>query len=272
VGVALCAGVAFAAAVDRTYASKHHYSLRVPDGWRRIDDATLRKTARTMASMTGMKTPAYEAAFELEGSESPFEYPYVLVQFVEGSTSGAYRDLENQLMKGVEEMDAKHGEKLDEIIGEHAFDRPVVDRARNRVWMSMRAETPAEGTMRGFMALHLGSKGVVQIALYTREDDAAEGKRVLEDFSNSVKFEDGYAFGEGSLFDGWMGKALIGGLIGLGVGLVRAALKSRKQKQEARAQAALTYEQPVVPSPFGRPVPRKRVPAGPIRLDPDLDG
>ena len=90
-----------ALAADRSYRSKNHFSMRVPEGWSRIDDATLRKTARLTASALGTSAPSYEAAFEHEDADESFEYPYVLVQFVSGSTSGAYRDLENELMKAV---------------------------------------------------------------------------------------------------------------------------------------------------------------------------
>ena len=265
----LVASAAFAA--DLTYRSKNHFSMRVPAGWRRIDDATLKRTAKLTASMLGANAPTYEAAFEREDAEDSFEYPYVLVQFVSGNTTGAYRNLEEQLMKGVEEMDSKHGSKLNEVLGEHAFDRPIVDRKNNRVWMNMRADTPMDGAVRGMMALHLGSKGVAQITLYTREADAEAGRRDLEAISDSVKFEDGYGFGERGFFRNWKRSALIGGLIGLVYAVARAIAKSRK-KAPVLEPAASPYAEPFTPSPFGRPLPKRRVPAEPVRSDRGIDG
>jgi hypothetical protein len=265
--VLLVASAAFAA--DRSYRSKNHFSMRVPEGWRRIDDATLRRTAKLTASALGSSAPSYEAAFEHEDADESFEYPYVLVQFVSGSTSGAYRNLENELMKGVEDADKKHGAKLNEVIGEHAFERPIVDRAKNRVWMNMRANTPTDGVVIGMMAMHLGSKGVAQITLYAHEQDAEQGRHDLQAMSDSVKFEDGYGFGERSFFEGWMGKALIGGLIGLVVGIVRAIAKSRKKPMEY-APAPRPFEEPMTPSPFGRTPAPKRVPVESYGKDPDV--
>lgn len=267
--VVLCAGIALAG--DISYRSPNHFSMRVPEGWRRIDEATLRRASRLTTSMTGMKAPAYEAAFERADADEPFEYPYVLVQFVDGNTSGAYRDLEATLSRSVEEVDAKHGKKLTEVIGEHTFSKPVVDRKKNRVWMTIAADSPEMGPLHGIMALHLGRKGMAQIMLYTRAEDAGEGRREIEKMSDSFRFEDGYAFGDGGLFDGILGMALIGGLVGLGVGILRAVLKSRAKARE-RVEAARAYETPVTPSPFGRPPLRRRVPAGPLHLDPDIDG
>jgi hypothetical protein len=266
--LALFAGTALAG--DVAYRSRHHFSFRVPEGWQRMEQDTLREAAGLTASVLGMKVPSYEAAFERTDAETPFEYPYVLVQFVEGSTSGAYRDLEEKLMEGVEEVDAEHGAKLGEILGEHSYDRPVVDRQKNRVWMSMRANTPDAGPVRGIMALHLGRRGVAQLTLYTLEENAAEGRRELEAMSDTVRFDDGHAFEDAGFFSGWVGKGVIGGLIGLAIGLARAGLKSRRASA-ARAAAALTPA-PVVVSPFGRPPLKKRVPAGPLRLDPEIDG
>jgi hypothetical protein len=295
--VLLVASAALAA--DLTYRSKNHFSMRVPAGWRRIDDGTLKRTMNESASMLGAKAPVYEAGFEREDTEHPFAYPYVLVQFMPGSTNGAYRDLEEKLMQGVEEMDAKHGAKLNEVLGEHAFDRPIVDKKKNRVWMTMRADTPGVGAVRGILALHLGSKGVAQMTLYTLEQDAEQGRRDLETMSDSFKFEDGHGFGERGLFEGWTGRALIGGVIGLVIALVRALVKSKK-KEPVFEPATSPYASPysttsrysasspnpvaspdpglspfadrMTASPFGRPPPKKRVPAEPVRTDPGSDG
>jgi hypothetical protein len=226
-GVFLLATAGAALAGDGAFHSPHHYTLRVPQGWEQIDDAVVRQASRLASSAMRMKTQAYEAAFQREDAEHPFAYPYVLVRFEPGNTSGAYRDLEHQIDVGIDEARQKHGKALEEHLGEFSFDRPTVDRTRNRVWITMNAETPADGPVRAFLAAHLGREGVAQLACYTSADDAEAGYRDFVALSDSLTFDEGYTFRAGGLFDGVLGKALIGAIVGAGIFLVRRVGRRR---------------------------------------------
>lgn len=215
--------------------SEHHYSLRVPEGWRPVREEVVVGFDRLIESQMPNKPFRYFAAY----SKSPtgeMTYPYVLLQF-----SGT--PLEGESAAGIQEAFGAEvtKEALDFTLKElsalvkDAQAKPKLDLANKRFVVTSSLTVPGGGRVQGISVGLLGKKGVVQLNCYDMADKFEASMPEFQQWIDSFKLDKEYEWvpGEAKGIDwGQSGRsgiigAIAGGLIAGMLALVKW-VKGRK--------------------------------------------
>ena len=143
----------------------------------------------------------YEAAFNLATAKESFEYPYLLLQWHSGDTSGAYRKLEEKMSEGMREAKRKLRGQASELLKDIEMGEPVVDREQNRILVQMESEVALVGTIRALLVMRLGARGVAQQNFYAEADDFETYLPQFMQMADSLQFAEGHRYGQRNVLD-----------------------------------------------------------------------
>ncbi len=176
-----------------------HYSIKLPEGWRRLPPGVADRTAEALAHMTGEPPEKYQAWFQR--SDTPDgAYPYIL--------------LHNQICRMPTLREAADGLKPIKTAAEKANDRngissntklfdPVIDARRNMVLIAVEQTVNINdtGKVSGQICMFPGKAGVAQLNFYTTTDDLDRSKADFDSVLDSFAFEPGYDYRSGLAAD-----------------------------------------------------------------------
>jgi hypothetical protein len=156
-----------------------HWQLQLPKGWESrpelAETATTQARARLSTSLIN-----YIAAFKGEG------HPYILVQYInQPLTSEEIDQLAASFEKGV----SAAREKLGGTVKEMTPEKPVVDRARNRITAHSHVTEQNGHSIDFLTVMHLTGEGAVQVNCYAPSDEYAAALPVLQSIADSVQID-----------------------------------------------------------------------------------
>jgi hypothetical protein len=209
------------------------FSMRLPAGWRDLSSLEL-NAFNTLLPEPQRKNP-YIAGF-VAAAPGDFDYPYLLIQHIPTTTTGAaWEDIERAF--GAVQMQAvseQVQESLSDLVTNVNLETPTVDRTRNRVVQCMTGQQAgSEGNrFRALTVMNLGRDRVVAIHAYQIEDRFAEELPVFSAAADSFRFDRGAEFVPSSPLSPSLGlarSAIVGGVIGVAVAGTVAVLLARKK-------------------------------------------
>lgn len=171
-----------------------HYSIKFPEGWRRLPPEVSRRAAEAFVRQTGHSFPPFEAWFQR--SDGPDgAYPYLLIsrQICDMPTLDKLAaDLGRHARAAAERADDRLGGLV------HAFKiaEPVIDTHRKMVFIKTEQTVDLNdtGNVKGTICLFPGQAGVAQLAFYTTAEDIGRTKADFDFILDSLSFEPSYGY------------------------------------------------------------------------------
>lgn len=171
-----------------------HYSIKLPEGWRRLPSEALGQAAEAFRLQMGRPLPKYEAWFQR--SEKPDgDYPYLLI----GRQICRMPTL-NELAAGskiiAQSTVEKANNELKEVGKNFRIADPEIDLRRNVVWIETEQIVTLgdTGKVEGKICLFPGKAGVAQLEFYTTTDDLEHSKADFDFVVDSFMFEPSYDY------------------------------------------------------------------------------
>jgi hypothetical protein len=165
--------------------------------------------------------------------------PYVLIQYMPlpgGRVS--YEDIEKAFgAQTFHDSMKKDIGSLNDVVGQVSFQTPTLDRATNRIFMSMSLNTDSPDPMRAFCIALLTNHGIVQVNSYSPGSSTVDPVQVAHSFANGITLDAGTSFVASSatntVLSGALRGAIFGAIASVSVGVVVALMKRRKSAEAA---------------------------------------
>lgn len=257
--------------LDKHRDHEFHFSLTIPDGWRRMSRKE-QDLIRAVVRQRGFDDIVqYETGFRPDGSALG-TFPYVLIQVHKIKTAGmSYQQIQDSLNLGIDKPLKVVEEKFSDVLRNLTAERPVLDRPRNRIALRLQSDVAGIGKVEAFSMCHLGAESVVCVHCYAKEEGFARLFPIFTDINNSFAFDDGHDFvatKESVEGGSWAAYLVFGGVTVL-LGFSFLAFAGRNQ--HARLETASHADRaPTLPSSTGsQEGPGLRLPIAPIVVDPD---
>lgn len=220
---------------DRYHSDEHQYSVTIPDGWQRISDEDLRR------NFEGVIQPGqsfeYEAAFEPEGTPSPFSGPYFLLQVTPYDKIGnGSQPTESDIRAVLRQMgDLDLVEETERALTSEGNDRlenaemgeVQYDPDTQSYTVKMQLQTRHRGALRTQLYGKFGRHAFIQLNFYTSPSEWEEYKPAYRQAAQSMEFDEDAAYRDNiwSNMPSIVRYMIIGGLIGLLVGGLTTVVK-----------------------------------------------
>jgi hypothetical protein len=216
-----------------------HYSIRLPEGWRRLPPGVADQATEAVSRQTGVSAPKYEAWFQrIDKPEGA--YPYLLINH----QICRMPEL-SELVAGLKEHNqatADQRNSLKGVVSDITFFEPAIDAHRNMVVIKTEQNVKMNGTgkVHGQCCMFPGKVGVAQLFFYADADNVLSSKTDFDSVLDSFAFEPGYGYESGLAtyastrsfnFTQVLIFALIGGFI---APLISRLLKSRNPESPPR--------------------------------------
>lgn len=171
------------------------FSLRVPESWRDIAPDELATFNALLPE--AQRSNAYIAGFVAAPQDS-FGYPYLLVQHLRATTTGAtWEDIEKGF--GAERLDSAKSEVADtlgDLVKNFDLQTPRIEREHNRIIQVISGQSGgADATrFRGLTVLNLGRDRVIALHAYQQEQAFDAEMPVFAAVADSFRFAPGAEF------------------------------------------------------------------------------
>ena len=152
---------------------QYGYSVRIPKGWVQVPADVLGTFAKSILEPDGKVI--FEAAFQPDGLENWFQYPYVLIQVTPYDRVGLeHKPTMPEIKKFVKELsgfdaDAQKDSLTDaarEMLSETSYQKAQFDEKTLRIAYDADLEKPDGGTVRGRALGQFGRTAFVQVVFY----------------------------------------------------------------------------------------------------------
>ena len=200
-----------------------HYSIKLPEGWRRLPPQYTTRAAEALAFQTGRPFPKYEAWFQ-RSDKPEGAYPYLLIGR-QVCLMPTLQELANVLNKDVRHAAGKSDRDLKGFISGTKVSDAVIDARRNMVFCEVEQNVGLEDAVKvkGRIFLFPGKAGVAQLNFFDAAGEADRSKADVDFVVNSFSFEPEYRYQAGLVpdpprpginFDRVQTFALVGGVFG----------------------------------------------------------
>lgn len=209
-----------------------HYSIRLPEGWRRLPPSAANRAAEALTLQAGVPAQKYHAWFQ-RSDKPEGSYPYLLInhQICPMPTL-------EEVAIGLKQYSHATADKLktiEGVVSDTKLFEPVIDTRRNMVSFETEQMILLNdiGKVYGKCCVFPGKTGVAQLFFYTDTDNRVRSRADFDSVLSSFHFEPGYEYETGLAperptrgfdFSRVLRFGLIGGLLGP---LCYALLKSR---------------------------------------------
>ncbi len=222
------------AIADEYRDTARRFSITLPPGWTKASDADLKSINDFAAERIKGRNFQYVAVFSKD-PENPLTPPYILIQETNIRLKGANYDTIEKMFGAAETAKATRqiSKDLSDLTSDiKAADRWTIDRARNRMSMSVTMTDPA-GTKIKYLSIgNFGEESIIQINSYALEDQFANLSPDFDAINDSFRFDRGAEFHPVAPTTKVANRAgAIGQLIGIVLGLVIGIFVYRKFKR-----------------------------------------
>lgn len=234
VAVLLSMVFAVIAAADEYRDAARRFSITLPPGWTKASDADLKSINEFAAERIKGRNFQYVAIFSKD-PENPLTPPYILIQETNARLKGANYDSIENMFGAVETAKATReiSKDLSDLTSDiKPADRWTIDRARNRMSMSVTMADPAGTKIKYLSVGNFGEESIIQINSYALEDQFAKLSSEFDAINDSFRFDRGAEFHPVAPTTKAANRAgAIGQLVGLALGLVIGIFVYRKFKR-----------------------------------------
>jgi hypothetical protein len=200
-----------------------HYSIKFPEGWRRLPSEILDQLVEEFRLQIGNPLPKYDAWFQR--SDRPVgDFPYLLIsrQICRMPTLDELAaGLDSNALTSAETID----NKLNRFVKGTKLAKSVIDRRRNLVIVESEQFVGLgnRGKAKGKTCIFPGKAGVAQLNFATSADDVERSRAEFDFILESFSFEPSYDYQSGLVadvpkpmlnFEQVLVFALIGGFVG----------------------------------------------------------
>jgi len=200
-----------------------HYSIKLPEGWRRLSSEALSEVAEDFSLHTGRPLPKYVAWFQ-RSDKPDGDYPYLLIgrQICRMPTLD---ELASDFNRNSQTITENANNSLKGIAKDSKLADAVIDTRRNMVLIEVEQSVSLgdTGKVKGRTCLFPGKAGVAQLNFYATADDFERSKADFDFVLNSVSFEPSFEYQSGLVaapptqrfnFDRMLMFALMGAVLG----------------------------------------------------------
>jgi hypothetical protein len=218
-----------------------HFSLELPEGWQIMPSARLDLINSALPKRASQYGVRYYQGLMPKGAAFD-SGPYVLMQWFPGKLNGlSYEQIEREFEVESKGWVEKAEEAMPDLGSDLSFGKPVLDRTKNRIILTMQMDVADVGSVRGVGFGFFCAQGTVYLHCYDLESDFQERAPLFKAMAESLKFDPGYEFkpGPSGLFDS--GRVLLIALVvgGALVGLAACGMfKSQPQHRSPDAARA----------------------------------
>jgi len=172
------------------------YSVNLPDEWSEIPKEVIDKYLEEVSkALPNVPKINFITGFQLEKNEY-FVHPYILVQ-EHDAQAPSYKEIERLFLgENFKNQTKKAQDSLSEVLNNSTFDKPVVDKEKNRVYININMELKNGQKIKGIAVLFIGKKKMIQFNFYSLEEDFNKYLPVFEKVNNSFEFKDEFKFKE----------------------------------------------------------------------------
>ncbi|HEV8378862.1 MAG TPA: hypothetical protein VGQ99_12570 [Tepidisphaeraceae bacterium] len=208
------------------------YAITPPDGWVRIPQDVVQTTMQKV--MDGKNATTVDAVFQLQGRPW-FSYPYVMVQTIPypGQPNESQMKEIIRQMTGPGFMDKSKGNitpQVQKILDSNSMTISELDTSSHTSNAFHQQVVEPFGKITGMMNSHFGSRGMVNINSYAREDDFTKYMPQFSQINNSFQWNSGEEYQGKKPFnkDRILGRIGAYGLIAIIVGVVVGVMRKKK--------------------------------------------
>jgi hypothetical protein len=169
-----------------------HWSITVPQGWKVVDDATLEGVNQRVS---GVSVPGGKVQYVMMLVSTDRDGCYALLQWGGSLPAGASFDaFAKGLMSGMDQGLSAVREAMPDQIASAAFDSPLIDRERQRIYIPGMTAGPDGGTIRFISSPRPGSGETITVHGYSPSDRFDQNKPTLIAIADSFAFDQGYTY------------------------------------------------------------------------------
>jgi len=223
-----------AAAAEKDFPTQQGFTIVLSDDWVEIPRNVLDDLSATMARMSSAPVQKWDYGYQLASATNWAQYPYILVQVKEEgrireSELANYKKVSADMNEGLKKAE----KSMDGILSDSTMGETVYDDQNHILFSTMQMNVRAIGPVLGVTAVKLTEKGAVQFMGYTLEKDASIYVPFYKKAAIDVRLPEDLVYkprASDSGFD-WshVGRsAIIGGLVGGMIGLIRMFFKKKK--------------------------------------------
>jgi hypothetical protein len=209
------------------------FSVAVPEGWRAIPAEVLADYSANISKLAGGKfNETYQYGYQRDYQGEWLIHPYMLIQNKQmGRVPERHLAQMKQFRKGVEQGLDKAAKAMDGVFSDMSLGETFYDPTNKCLWIQISAAANEGAKFRGISCGHLTEKGILFFHFYAKESEFDSLLPTFTQVAGSVKIREGLKYVSRAtdargLDFGRVGRsALIGALIGAGVGLCAWAMK-----------------------------------------------
>ncbi|HBI46326.1 MAG TPA: hypothetical protein DDY78_26265 [Planctomycetales bacterium] len=176
-----------------------HFSIKLPESWRRLPPGVADRAAEALARQTGEPLEKYQAWFQ-RSDKPEGDYPYILInrQICRMPTLGETADGYKSIKAAAEKANDRKGISSDSKM----FDA-VIDARRNMIFFEIEQTVNISdtGKVHGKICLFPGKVGVAQLNFWAAAADVDRSKVDFDFVLDSFVFEPGYGYQSGLAAD-----------------------------------------------------------------------
>lgn len=221
------------AGADEYRDAVRRFSITLPPGWITVSDADLKSINDFADERMKDRNFQYIAVFTKDPNNL-LRPPYVMIQETNARLKGAnYDTIENmfgavETAKATREISKDFSDLTSDI---KAADRWTIDRARNRMLMSVTI-TDAHGTRIKYVSIgNFGEESIIQINSYAFEDQFAKYSAEFDAINDSFRFDRGAEFHPVAPTKTGEKAGVIGTLVGIVLAMIIGIFVYRKFKR-----------------------------------------
>jgi hypothetical protein len=207
----------------------NHFEVQVPEGWHPIQESLVDALDQQLEEQAANKRSRYVGGYSMS-PDGELILPYVLLQVTEGPMN---RVTEAALIRQfkAEPWNEEVSETLSDVLKDVDLE-PTWDPVERQIIMSIAAEVPGVGPIRGISVARVASHGLVQLNCYAQASEFDAATRAFHEWIDGLQIDADYQWKPGS--EGGIDWREVGlmGLIGALAGGLGTLLYQRLRRSE----------------------------------------